>query len=279
MKNIRVWIKNNQLVCFLIIAFGYSWVFKISLAILAPERSQDPALYIPSIYGPTIAALLMPLLSGGFPELKAFLKKRLLGPVKIFWYLVAVFGIPGLLLVLRGLHLVIFPEISLDGLSIGPVSGILTGFVMSLPFGPLGEELGWRGYALPLLQKKMSQVFAALVLGVIWWAWHLPQLLIPELQWAVGGMPALLYLVIMLPGSVLAVWIFNHSGKSVVPLILFHASMNYFLGLLGFNSPYFIFMLIGGLWAAAILIILGSGLSIRYQSAASQKSVQETEDI
>ena len=48
--------------------------------------------------------------------------------------------------------------------------------------GPLGEEFGWRGFALPRLLKRRRSLVAALVLGVIWWAWHLPTFFIPALS-------------------------------------------------------------------------------------------------
>ena len=153
----------------------------------------------------------------------------------------------------------------------GQSLNILLGFLMALTFGPLAEELGWRGFALPELQNQMKPLLASFVLGVIWWAWHLPSLLIPAYQWAVGGMPALLYLATILPGSVMAAWIYNHSNGSVIPAILFHGSMNFFVGFLGFNSPNFLTFVLGGLWVISILVglIWGPALSRPRKSRSS----------
>jgi len=274
-SKVKVWIEQKQLAIFLIVTFVYTWVFQSLLVAFAPEKAQESVFYIPSIYGPTIAALAIPLLTGGWKSLAEFLKKRLFWKVSIAWYLIALLCIPFLLLAGRGLHLLIFPSVSLPPMVIEkPYTGLLIGFVIMLPFGPLGEELGWRGFALPELQTRMNALSASLILGVIWWVWHLPQLLIPELKWAVGGMTIFNYLLLMLPGSVLTAWIFNNSNGSALLTILFHASMNFFLGLLGFNSPYFLTLLIGLLWGAAILvtIICGPTLLIKSTQDNNQNS-------
>lgn len=263
-SKVRSWTLRFPLGAFLMIAFGYTWICLILLAILAPDNSRSQFFYIPTVYGPTIAGLAIPLIAGGPRKLQEFLKRRLSWKLSPIWYLVSLLVIPILLLILRGLHPLIFPGISLPALVIErPWSSILVGFLMMLPYGPLAEELGWRGFALPLLQERMNALNASIVLGMIWWAWHLPQLLIPELQWAVGGLPVFLYLLLILPGSILAAWIFNRSNGSVLPAILLHASMNYFTGLLGFNSPYFFSMVVSSLWVVSLLIIICSGLKAR----------------
>ena len=256
----RTLIKKNLLLAFFLIAFGYSWVFNALIAWLAPDRSSDLAIYLPSIYGPTISAILICLVLGGPRKLAEFLKRSLSWKAGISWYLVSLLGIPLLLLVIRTIHKLLFPELIIDPIQLPkPVTAILTGYLMSLTFGPFGEELGWRGFALPLLQKRINALVSSLILGVIWWAWHLPQLLIPELKWAVGGMPPFIFLLTILPGSVIAAWVYNNSGGSTLLTILFHGSMNFSMGLLGFNSPHFIPMMIAGLSIAAVIITLVYG--------------------
>ena len=248
-------IERNQLVAFFVIAFAYSWTLQILLAYLA-----EPALYIPSIYGPTLSALILCLVLGGMRRLLEFLKQSFRWKENVIWYIVALLGIAFILLLVRIFHGLSFPSISLDPVQLPkPAISIIVGFLWSLRFGPLAEELGWRGFALPRLQKRMNALVSSLVLGVIWWAWHLPGLLLPELKWAVGGIPPFVFLLTILPGSVLATWIYNNTGGSVLLTILFHGAMNYTMGLLGFNSPYFLSMTIAGLWIAAILVTLFFG--------------------
>lgn len=254
LSTIRTFTRKHQLGVFLGIAFGYTWIFQVLLALVFPEEAQRAGYFRLAVYGPTLAALIIPLIASGPKGLAAFLRERLAPRGNPILYGVVLFLIPAMLLVLRGIHSLAFPEITLEmPILSGQAMPILAGFLSALTFGPLAEELGWRGFALPEIQKRLNPLPASLVLGLIWWAWHLPSLLIPAYQWAVGGIPALLYLLCIMPGSVLAVWIYNRSNGSVVPAILFHGSMNYFLGLLGFNSPYFIPMVFGGLWLCAIL--------------------------
>jgi membrane protease YdiL (CAAX protease family) len=254
------WVAAHQLLAFFLMAFGYTWIYQVFVAQVAPTLFHDPMLYIPSIYGPTIAALLLHLITGGPAGLVDFLRRSLRWRIPLYWYAVALFGIPFLLLVVRGLHSLLFPAISIAILQLPqPVTGILFGYLMSLPYGPLGEELGWRGVALPQMQKRMHPFAASLLLGVIWWVWHLPQLLLPELEWAVGGMSPLLYLLMIVPGSMLVTWLYNVTKGGVLPVILMHGSFNFGMGLLGFNSPYFLQLTIGVFWVTALLVSLVSG--------------------
>jgi membrane protease YdiL (CAAX protease family) len=90
-----------------------------------------------------------------------------------------------------------------------------------------GEEIGWRGYALPHLQARHSALRASLILGVIWAAFHIPILFTSG---AVGGSQsfatALPFLVGILAMSVVVTWIFNNTRGSVLPIILLHGAMN-----------------------------------------------------
>ena len=97
----------------------------------------------------------------------------------------------------------------------------LGGFIFVLIFVGLGEETGWRGYALPWLQQNFSPLAAALLLGVIWAAWHIP-LMGTEFSGAV--IPA--FLLSILPGSIALAWIFNRTNGSMLLPPLFHAVVN-----------------------------------------------------
>jgi len=99
--------------------------------------------------------------------------------------------------------------------------------------GPVGEEFGWRGYALPKLQTKYGPVIASLVIGTIWGVWHLPSFFAP--QGVVGGIYAevgmvfiLLYTLGTIANSIFMTWVYNKSKASaLVAGIIWHAAINF----------------------------------------------------
>src|SRR4029434_2330229 len=96
----------------------------------------------------------------------------------------------------------------------------------------VGEELGWRGYALPLLLEKRSAVTASLILGVIWGVGHLPTFVIPGTPQY--GLPFVAFLLLTIEYSILMTWVFLHTSGSVLIATLFHGTINlsqgFFLG-------------------------------------------------
>src|SRR2546428_7488475 len=87
---------------------------------------------------------------------------------------------------------------------------------------PAGEELGWRGYALPRLQSAFQAVGASLVLGAIWALWHAPQWPIPVAR--ITLFP--LFFVRILAESAFLSWLFYNTGRSLLIAILTHMGMN-----------------------------------------------------
>ncbi len=117
------------------------------------------------------------------------------------------------------------PEMAID-LSTNTLTTMLfslhAGFFVSLFLrGAMGEELGLRGFALPRLQARMSPFRASLIIGVLWGAWHLPVLI---------GRDALsiaAFSLLSIGLAMLFTWLFNGSGGSLIPVLLFHASQNW----------------------------------------------------
>lgn len=99
--------------------------------------------------------------------------------------------------------------------------GAQTGIVFHLLFrGSMGEELGLRGFALPRLQGRYGPVGASLVIGLFWYLWHLPVLL------GRGPVELALYGVLVMLLSFIFTWLYNGSGGSLLPGLLFHAIQN-----------------------------------------------------
>ena len=140
---------------------------------------------------------------------------------------------------------------------------LLPRFLFMFLFVGLGEETGWRGFALPELQKRHSPLMASLILGVIWAAWHIPLI---GVEFKGPVIPA--FLVSVMSASVVTAWLFNRSRGGLLPLPLFHAMVDTVGG--GYIFPMFQGADVLRLWwidaviwalAAVILVFLSPPLS------------------
>ena len=176
----------------------------------------------PNPLGPLVAALLIAALAGGKPEVKELFAR--IGRVRVGWrWYGFVFGLPILLcLVAAALTL--------------PVTGwpatlpaaekwreLPERFIFILLFIGLGEEPGWRGFALPHLQRRHSPLRASLILAPLWALWHLPLL---GNEFPLPIIPP--FLLSVLGGTLIQTWLFNRTRGSVFVQMVFHAAVNTF---------------------------------------------------
>lgn len=134
------------------------------------------------------------------------------------WWLVLVLGIPAVFHVGAWIKGTIGNPLPFSG-----ASGLLGALAAALLIGPI-EEFGWRGVALPLLQRRLAPFWAALLLGVIWAGWHIPAFLLsgtPQSSWS---FPAFFVGVVAL--SVIVTPMFNAARGSVLIPVLFHFQTN-----------------------------------------------------
>jgi uncharacterized protein len=103
-------------------------------------------------------------------------------------------------------------------------------WVANLTFYGFGEEIGWRGFALPRLQRDRSALAASMWLALLWGLWHVPLFFFSA---GLGTMP-LIGLVgwgaSIVTGSVVCTWLFNSTRGSLAVLVLFHAALDIFIG-------------------------------------------------
>ena len=124
-------------------------------------------------------------------------------------------------------------------------------------FGPLPEEMAWRGYALDRLQSRFNALFASLILGAAWTLWHLPLFWIEgTYQHGLGvGTPQFwLFMADKIPQSVLMTWIYNNTRRSTASAILFHFMINFWGELidLSLRAEY---IYIAAWWIVTIVVI------------------------
>ncbi|WP_193310413.1 CPBP family intramembrane glutamic endopeptidase [Halorubrum halophilum] len=193
---------------------------------LVPVASATP-LVIASIFGPTIAALVLTWRADGSTGLQRLLARLVRVRVPIRWFVAALLPVGLGLLGWWVLYLTAGAgPLGQFGGDLGrlPTPIIVALFlVSSLGSGALAEELGWRGYALPRLQARFDALGASLLLGAVWAVWHLPVFLLTD---AGTTLPFGWYLPRLLALSVLLTWVFDHTRGSVLHAVLLHAAVN-----------------------------------------------------
>ena len=214
------------LAVYLAAAFGLAWLCWLPL-VLAPRLGisgpwLSSVLAIAGSYAPLLAALVAARRYPAEPRPIQPLRGLLYWRVGPWWYAAVLLGpaLPALAAV--QLH------VALGGAAPGWSAPdqwlLLPGFVIAaLVPGPLGEEPGWRGYALAILQKRVGAVLASLLVGLIWAAWHLPLFLVPgTLQ---QGTPIVAFLAWVTALSMVFAWLFNRT-QSLLIVVLLHAAVN-----------------------------------------------------
>ena len=225
--------KRHMLVLYFVLAYAFSWVIEIPLAAVAQGflNVRIPvALHYLTAFGPLLAAFIVTGIGGGSEGIRDLVGRMLNWRVGLSWVLIAIFS-PLVLFVLGTVAGYAAegscPDISLLGeVNFLPYLGIGAWVLWTLTSG-FGEETGWRGYALPRLQKNRSALSATLILGVFWALWHLPAFFyLPNLMEM--GLPAFpLFAIGVVTGAVLLTWLYNSTGGSILMVSLWHGSFNF----------------------------------------------------
>ncbi len=180
-------------------------------------------------YGPVIAAIIVTQITGGRNALNNLWKKLIQCKVHVKWYLF-VLVIPILIYLLSTILSLWGNRSAIDLNILGGISSIPFWFLAALPFGPMGEELGWRGYLLPKLLEKYTIRTSSLLVGAAWGLWHLvsftfPGAAIPDFM-EVNVFSVLLFFCYTISESLVFSYIFFKTNGSVFMAILLHAFFN-----------------------------------------------------
>ena len=281
MPDTRKLVHRRPLLIFFALAFGLSWVLWSPLVVLRDEVPGAVRLILLLVGSmvPSVTAVVLTGLGQGSGGVRALLRGLLRWRVHVVWYLVLL--VPAALAVLA-----VTISASLWGgppAALGvPLLTALTMIAFSIfPGSAAGEEIGWRGFALPRLQSRRSALTASLLLGAAHALWHLP-------LWLQGlpSQPLSLYLPFVLQVIAYAViytWLYNSTRGSLLLIVLFHAATNAPLTLivapLGTEHLNSIFWLITGLtalWAGIVVALFGpSDLSRRPRSQFDDRALSD----
>jgi membrane protease YdiL (CAAX protease family) len=263
-------------------AYAFSWIVSIPyiLAQWGVLRGNFIIIFAIKSFGPFVAAYVMTGITEGKEgvlRLRQSIRQMRAGWQ---WYLFILLGIP----VLSLLGIIVLPGAlaSFQGFPPHFVVTYLVSFILIFfGGGPLGEEPGWRGFALPRMQPRYGALGGTLLLGVLWVFWHLPDFLTDAQRSGPGTNFVTLFTInfpifflMVMSMAVIFTWVFNHSHGSVFIAVLLHASINTF----GIVQPLFtapsvtntdLFMCIAVVAPALLILILTRG-RLGYQPSQEQ---------
>jgi membrane protease YdiL (CAAX protease family) len=257
--------KRSSLWFFFALVYGWSWLFWVPAVLsgLKFDEAPVPILIALGGIGPMVAGIALTYLTQDREGRRDYWRRvadfKRISPG---WYAVTLLTVPVLMAFAvlldvlsggRGAHL----EARFQS---NPVS-ILPFAVFTLFFGPLPEELGWRGYALDRLQDRYGALVSSLVLGTGWALWHLPLFFIGgtyQNSLGLGSLEFWLYMAGMIPESILMTWIYNHNQRSTLSAVLFHFIINFIGELFALTEPAdFYQIVVWAVVATAVVLLWG----------------------
>jgi len=186
------------------------------------------------VFGPSLAGVIIIALTGGKAGLHDLGLRALRWRVELRWWVAALLLSGAILLVSLGIDLMLggqLPPLAFlrQEWHLAPAF-----FLITIVGGPLGEEFGWRGFALPHLQRRWSPLAASLIIGVVWGLWHLPTFFAPgslHNQLGIQSLPLFVLGEIVL--ATFITWVYNATGGSLlVGGIILHNADNFWSTLL-----------------------------------------------
>jgi membrane protease YdiL (CAAX protease family) len=254
---------RKGIVVYFLITYVFAWGLSALFLIFPVWTSThfgrvtlwNPIVFL-TIWTPTIWAFVLAFAFDGRAGLRDLVIRVFRWRVGLRWYLVSTIGIAALALSAR------FANAWIDGTPWPPVLDFaawpgLAWYGISMLIvdpGPIGEDPGWRGYALPRMLQRFSPWVASILLGTVWAIWHLPAFLfsgMPQSGLSVGW-----FLLTIISMTVLMSWVAVNTRGAVIPAILMHWASNRFLVLEGDAAMY---AAIAYTLAAAIVVIASRG--------------------
>ena len=254
------WVQRHPLLVFLAMTFGITWSIAAT-AMLATDwftavfgglNGRAPMFYL-AVWSPNIAALVVTLMIGGWSGIKDLLSRLFLWRVRP-WVWIAAFGFhPALMLVVELIGLTFGDPLPTMANWHALAAGLI--YLPLIALGPLGEELGWRGFLLPRLLDQMKPLSAALILGAIWMVWHLPAFFMSGVPQSNMSLP--IFMIGGMAFTVFITWLFLNARQSIlIAGIIPHAIANAWGDAMGPMT----WINAGVLVAGAVLLVWLAGL-------------------
>jgi membrane protease YdiL (CAAX protease family) len=263
------WVQRFPLVAYFVLVFGIEWLLVFALVSLIPPMV---ALLIGS-WLPNVVGVLITWVAGGQPALRELASKVGLWRIPVGWYAAAFLFPPMLTFLAIGLYTLL----GNTGVEFSATDQLLTIILICLFTGALGEELGWRGTALPRLQAHWNPLISSLILGVLWGLYHLPSFLVRGLP--LQEAPLIPFMLGALGLTILVTWTFNHTRGSLVPVFLYHFAFNFMLNITGMLGNAKLFWLLGSIcMIAAVVVVIMDWSSFARLLASSDENTWVVQD-
>src|SRR5215217_171460 len=254
-------VRRHPLITFFVLTYALAWILWLPLVVHQDTIPAAPGLVLVLLGSnvPSLLAILLTALVLGRGSLRKLLGRLLIWRVDPHWYLVIVLG-P---IALSGGMVAFNAFVGGPAISVGVplLTVVITLAFFIFPGSALGEEIGWRGYALPRLQSGRSALSASLILGVIWAFYHLPLFFTGQ---AFRSPRILIPFVISgIALSVILTWVYNGTGGSLLLVVLLHATANLpltlFLEPLGRQAMLPFLLYVGLMVVGAIVVVVVAG--------------------
>lgn len=277
----KAFAKRHPLTAYFALAYALTWVLIIPIMLsqmgLGLLNLPEPLLFIllllSTYSGPLPAALILTTLIDGREGRRQLLRRMFQWRVGLGWYLLVLVGYPLIFLIGLTVYSGAAPWVALFQNLPLLLTYYLPVAAIGIIFPSLGEEPGWRGFALPRLQQQYGPLAGTLILGVLHGLWHLPVYFIPgailEGPFNVTAFAANTGLLIAM--TVIWTWLFNKAGQSVFFAMFVHGVSNATSGLI----PQLLEDTTGDPWSSfkigivfALLLILFTRGKLGYQPSA-----------
>jgi membrane protease YdiL (CAAX protease family) len=254
---------------FYILAFGISWLGMISVVLASRGIAPfyRPYFLVLSIFyaiGPALAAVIVSQVTHGKTGIRELLKGLIRWRVGLIWYIVAVLGSAILLIVAQAVTKLLGFSVTIVMPPVNLSPYVIFGFGVNF-LANTCEEIGWRGFALPHLQKRHNALLATLIVGMLWGLWHLP------LVFLVGNPMSefpFVWFISIVADAFIYTWIYNSTKGSILLVALFHGSLNV-LGLFITGVSPVAYALLNCVVAIAVIAVFGRAhLSLRQRICA-----------
>ena len=220
MESLRSFVRRHRFSTFVLLTFVLTWVpwGVVAVDLQTGRSSFVTPLILLGGFGPFLAAIVVATAGG---DIRSWLGNLVdVGAPLSVW--VAAVLVPIVLYVVALVVFVVFGG-GFDRAGVLPAAAIPAIAFATLIRGGL-EEPGWRGLALPVLQRRIGALQASLVIGVVWALWHAPLFLMPGSSQA--GTPFALYAAAVVGISVITTWLYNAAGGRTLVAVVFHTLSN-----------------------------------------------------